>query len=465
MSRFNENVPSKEVENLSGGKAFAFSPKTELLHAVLTSFLKDKFYESGDDRIERIKKLVAVVPAEFTANLSVIARKEFHLRSVFHVLTGELSKIHRGDDLVKRVIETGVERPDDLTEIASYLEGKLPKQVRRGMRHAILKFSPYSLAKYRMEAKKMKLVDIFNLVHPNAKYATEEQKSAWKALIDGELKSTDTWESLLSSGKDKAKVWKELVLEEKIGYMALLRNLRNIEEQADEETKQKAAEIISDRERVQKSKQLPFRFYNAYENVSSCLFHNATAKAMELSVENVPDLNGLTLVAVDGSGSMKGEPIKKASILASALIKKSNCDVILYDTNIKDLAFNSLDSVISNAEKIQKNANGGGTRTSLVFQYAYTSKKKYERIIILSDNESWTEGYYGDTGVQAYYDEYKKYNDCYVYAIDIEGYGTKDVKGEKVEHLGVFSERIFDFIATKERGLQTLEEYVTAYKI
>lgn len=432
--------------------------KQELLHAVLTTFLTNKFYETGDDRIDRIQALIGNVPAEFVAKLAVVARKEFHLRSVFHALIGELSKNHRGDNLIMKAIEKGVERPDDLTEIAGYLKGKLSKQVKRGMRHAILKFSPYSLAKYRMEGKSISLVDIFNLVHPNPKFASDEQKIAWKALIEGKLISKDTWESRLSSGEDKKKVWRDLILENKIGYMALLRNLRNIEAQADEETKEAAAKMISDREQVKKSKQLPFRFYKAYSNVSERLFTNAIAQAMEHSVENVPDLDGLTLIGIDSSGSMSGGPIEKASILAAALIKKSNCDVMLYDTNIQSVNFNSIDSVIGNAEKIQKLAEGGGTETSLVFQYAKRTGKKYKRVIILSDNESWNE-----YSVQSVYREYKKENDCFVYAIDVEGYGTKDITGNKVEHICGFSERIFDFILAIEKGTETLEKYVENY--
>lgn len=466
MGRFNAGVKgSSKATNLAGGKAFSMKPKQELLHAVLTTFLSDKFYESGNDRIARIKLLVSKVPADFAAKLAVVARKEFHLRAVSHLLVGELSKVHRGDSLVMKAIKKAVERPDDLTEIAAYLEGKLPKQVKRGFRHAILKFSPYSLAKYRMENKDIKLVDIFNLVHPKPEFATPEQKEAWKALMEGKLISTDTWESRLSSGEDKAKVWRDLVVEDKIGYMALLRNLRNIEKQATPETQAQAAKMIADPERVKKSKQLPFRFYNAYQNVTTREMRDAVAKAMEHAVANVPDLDGTTLVAVDCSGSMNGDPLQKASILAAALLKKANCDVILYDTDVYETKFNSLDSVMSNAMEIQRLAHGGGTETSLVFQYAKANGKPYKRIIILSDNESWSESYYHSRGVQAFYEDYRKQNDCYVYAIDIEGYGTKDVKGGKVEHICGFSERIFDFMLALETGIATLEKHVDEYEL
>lgn len=442
MSRFNRTTRAARVENLAGGRAYKHAPEMELVISVLTTFLENKFYESGDERLERIKDLVSRVKPEFVAKLAVMARTEFHLRSVTTALIGELARNHRGDNLVFRVMEKAIERPDDLTELVAYLGKPIPKQVKRGIRHALLKFSPYSLAKYRGESKSIKIVDLFNLVHPNPKFASKEQKKAWKELLNGELKNEETWEARLSSGEDKKKVWKEMVSEKTIGYMALLRNLRNMEEQADETTKKKAAQIISSKSEVAKSKQLPFRFYNAYEQISSRLFMDAIAEALEHSLSNVPKLRGRTLVAVDASGSMAGDPIKKASIFAAALVKSNNADLILYDTNVKTARVVTGSPVIMIAGQIQKLAMGGGTDTSLVFQYAAQTGDKYTRIVILSDNESWAD--YDSPNSE--YGRYKTVNDCYVYAIDLAGHGTKDVTGNKVYHLAGWSEKIFDFM-------------------
>ena len=50
----------------------------------------------------------------------------------------------------------------------------------------------------------------------------------WKRLIAGELATPDTWEAALSSGADKREAWERLLREEKLGALALLRNLRNM---------------------------------------------------------------------------------------------------------------------------------------------------------------------------------------------------------------------------------------------
>lgn len=451
MSKFNKKNSNKTI-NIAGGLALKHSPEMELIVSVLSTFLEDKFYEKGEERMERLQKLIKLVKPEFVAKLAIVARNDFHLRSVSHLLIGELSKIHRGDNLVSKTLVKIAERPDDLIEVVCYLGKPIPKQIKVGITKALQGFSRYQMSKYKSEGKECSLVDLFNLVHPKPK--TEERVKLFSDLMTGKLKNTETWESRLSSGEDKMKVWKDLILEDKIGYMALLRNLRNISEQADKTTIDMTCSMISDRDRVKKSKQLPFRFYNAYENVSNQNMLQAISEAMDYSLDNVPKIDGETLIGIDCSGSMSGDPIKKASIFASALLKANNADVILYDTSIKEFKFLRQEPILTLSQRIQKEAMGGGTETSLVFQYAYNSNKKYDRIIILSDNESWVEY----RGVNDYQKQYRQINpNVYVYAIDIQGYGTKDISGEKVYHLTGWSEKMFDFMKWIEKENQLVD--------
>jgi len=310
MSRFNTRSTTATT-NLAGGKAYTMTPEMELLHGVLSTFLDDKYYESGEDRMARLKTLIAKVDPEFTARLAVIARKEFHLRSVTTLLLGELARVHRGNDLVKRAIVASVVRVDDTTELISYLGKPLPKQVKRGIRNSLYKFTGHQLAKYKGEGKKVSLVDVFNLVHPKVEFASEEQKDAWAKLLKGELKSKDTWESELSNketDEERAKALVYLIVEDKMGYMALLRNLNNIiKYKLPDEVKEHVAKRIADHEQVKRSKQLPFRFLTAYDNVKGeRIFTDAISQAMDYALDNVPKLSGKTLIAIDSSGSMMG---------------------------------------------------------------------------------------------------------------------------------------------------------------
>lgn len=470
MAKFNTKLTTR-TENLAGGVAYAMRPEQELLHAVLTTFLEDKYYESGIERAERVARLVTQNEPQFVANLAVIARNEFNLRSVTTLLIGELSRIHRGDSLVRDTIMKSVIRVDDLTELVAYLDGKLPKQVKRGIRNAILRFDRYQLAKYRSARKAASLVDVFNLVHPKVQHASEEQAEAWRDLINGRLVSLDTWETEISNAKDddeRTKKWEDLVKSGKIGYMALLRNLNNLlKYNVADDVIRLAAERIANEEDVLRSKQLPFRFTTAYRNVvGNRILSDAIAQAMDIAVTNTPELSGKTLIAIDSSGSMDGEPVKKAAIFGATLAKANiNADVILYDTMIKEVTFNSRVPVVDLAQRIEQEAMGGGTETSLVFKYASEKAIKYDRFIIISDNESWSEGY-SDESVQSRYNEYRTLTqtDPWVYAIDIQGYGTKDIEGGKVRHLTGWSHRLLDFVAQVEKG-ESLINYVRNYNV
>ncbi len=149
MSRFNKKSVATKTTNCAGAVAYKFDVETELTHAVLTSFLDDKYYESGSDRLARIQDLVSKADPEFVARLAVVVRTEFNLRSVTTALLSSLSRVHRGDDLVKRAIVKAAVRVDDVTELVALTGTPLPKQVKRGIRNALLKFNRYQLAKWR----------------------------------------------------------------------------------------------------------------------------------------------------------------------------------------------------------------------------------------------------------------------------------------------------------------------------
>lgn len=478
--KFNTNTPSNKTVNLAGGTAFSMKPELELISGVLTTFLKDEYYESSSDRMARLKQLIAKCDPKFVANLAVFARKEFHLRSVSHLLLAELSFIKNkrsvsplllaelpfiknkdtvDAEIVRNAIIDSAERVDDLTEIVSYClskYGKLPKQVKRGVRRALFKFNRYQLAKYKAEGKSVSLVDLFNLVHPNPNFATDEQKLAWKDLIEGNLKQEETWENELSAGAGKEGLEK-LILEGKMGYMALLRNLNNlIKYGVGENVIDAVVAKLTNPHEIAKSKQLPFRFYTAYVNVKgNRKLTDAVAQAMEIAVHNAPELEGKTLIALDVSGSMSSH-LDKAGILAAALFKKNkNADIVMYDTQLHNPTINSNTPIV---DFLTNRYGGGGTETSLVF----TCPIAYDRIVIISDNESWAESWRGQSVNQAY-EAYKARTgaDPWVYAIDVAGYGTRDIKAPKVRNIDGFSEKILDLIKWSERGdmITLINEY------
>ena len=488
MSRFNSAAATHTTTNLAGGTAYAMTPELELVSALLTSFLEDKFYQSGQGRMDAIKNAMAKVDPLFAAKAAIYARNEFGMRSVSHVTAAELFRLGAngktrvaGQEWVKRFIDKVVRRPDDATEIVSYYFANVrannsePGALKKGLALALAKFDEYQLAKYRSVGKSIKLVDIANLVHP-------AHSEAIKKLIDDELRNQNTFEVKLSeAGKSdapdaKKEAWADLVTSGKLGYFALLRNLRNIIEQAPEVI-DRACEQLKNEKAIRQSLVLPFRFLTAADEIGKLAGPEAKKvlmalnAALDVSAVNLPKFEGETLVAVDRSGSMQGEPLKRAALFAAMLVKSNLADVILWDDAARDLTCNPADSTLTIANQIARATGGsGGTNIAAPFQHA---SRAYDRIVILTDEQSWlhdSQSYFGygarHTGPSALA-EYKRRTmaNPFVYDWDLQGYGTLQFPENQVAMLAGWSDKVFDIMKLVETDKKALVHTIERVEI
>lgn len=454
MSRFNTTKPTGTT-NLAGGKAYKESNEMQLVSLLLTSFGNDKFYEKSGDIFKRLDDLITSCDKLFCAKAIVYARTVFGMRTITHYASSVLAKHIGGEAWAKDFYSKVVWRPDDMTEIIACHLGrkeKITNAMKKGFAKAFGDFDEYQLAKYKGEGKEVKLVDVVNLVHP---VQTEKNGSAIGKLINGELKSHDTWESELSAvGSDteaKKAVWNRLLDERKLGYFALLRNLRNIISLGDESLKTKALNALVDRNAIKKSMVLPFRFATAYDELSKIDTDamRAISKACEIACDNVPKFGGKTLVALDVSGSMSSNRVADiASLFTAVLLKSNNCDLIVFSDNAKYAMVNPDDSVMTISKAIRYAC--GGTNFPSVFK---TANKKYDRVILLSDMQSWIQNSYWIASPKAAFEEYKRTygaNDCKFYSFDLAGYGTMQMPENDVFLLAGFSDKIFDLMSYLE---------------
>lgn len=284
-----------------GAPAFPkITPLQQLRRSVLACLLwEDQFYEDGQSIAARIRDVAANVPVNKIAELAVEARHKQHLRHVPLLLLRELAWRGTGDKLVSKTVEGVISRADELPELLSiyWQDGKRPlsKQLKLGLSNAFQKFDAYQLAKYNRD-RAITLRDVMFMVHPKPKDAT--QAAVWKHLAEGTLQSPDTWEVALSSGADKRETFERLLREGNLGYLALLRNLRNMESAGVD------AKLVKDAILARKGAQrvLPFRYIAA---ARACpRFEPVLDQAMQASIRDLPKLSGTTVVLVDVSGSM-----------------------------------------------------------------------------------------------------------------------------------------------------------------
>lgn len=465
MSHFNEKK-NTGTTNLAGDIAYKESANMQLASLLLTSFGGDKYYQDSKHVLNTLANLIAESDKLFAAKAIVYARREFGMRTITHYAASVLAKYIVGEPWAKRFYNAVVRRPDDITEIlACHLsrKQKVTNAMKKGFAEAIGRFDAYQLAKYRGEGNTVKLVDAVNICHPKE---TERTGGALALLVKGELKSSDTWESELSAagndGNAKKAVWRRLLAENKLGYFALLRNIRNIVNLGDAELKKAALDALLNENAIRKSLVLPFRFSTAYKELAS-IDRDAMrtiSHACELACSNVPKLSGKTLVALDVSGSMQSANVSDTAALFAAVLAKSNdCDIITFSDNAQYKIVNPDDSLMTIKDSLK--FASGGTNFNAVFQVA---NKRYDRIILLSDMQAWTatgynwyQGHY-DARPSAAYNAYKrKYNpDCKCYSVDLAGYGTLQLPEKDVYCLAGFSEKIFDLMALLESDKNAL---------
>ena len=92
---------------------------------------------------------------------------------------------------------------------------------------------------------------------------TWDQDRAGKRM---KLPTPETWETQVSTKGNKAKTWEDLIDHNKLPFMAMLRNLRNlILAGVSQKHHQWAMRKLNDERAVINSRQFPFRFFSAYE--------------------------------------------------------------------------------------------------------------------------------------------------------------------------------------------------------
>lgn len=298
--KLNTQNPTAPARTHEGARAVRVSPSQELRRTVLSCLLwEDTFYESGASVADRISSLCDQVSVEEIARLAVEARHQHNLRHAPLLLLCNLVR-RGGGALAANTIERVISRADEMAELLSiyWKDGRRPvaNSLRRGLARAFPKFSEYELAKWAGYRSAISLRDVMFICHP--KPEGDDQARVWMQLAAGTLPPPDTWEVSLSAGADKKATFERLIQEGKLGYLALLRNLRNMVSAGVDEKIIKQA--ILDRRGAEKV--LPFRFVAAARAVPS--LESVLDAAMASSIDSLPRLSGKTILLVDVSGSM-----------------------------------------------------------------------------------------------------------------------------------------------------------------
>lgn len=326
--RINTAKNISHIHTHEGARAKHISDEKALRRSVISCLLWEReFYEEGQDIANRISDFAGRVSPEVVAELAIEARHTHGLRHVPLLLL--LNLIQRRYAGTSSAISDTIRRADEMTELLAlyWKDGKKPlsNQLKRGLAKAFARFDEYAIAKYDRPGL-VRMRDVMFLSH--AKPSTIEQEALFKRVANQELAIPDTWEVNLSGGGDKRETFTRLLSEGKLGYLALLRNLRNMINSGVD------LDLVRSAILAKKGADLvfPFRYVAAARTAPQ--LEPELDQALCEAVMSGPRLEGRTIVLVDVSGSM-GDKLSARSDLtrmdaAAALASVLNGDIRMF---------------------------------------------------------------------------------------------------------------------------------------
>lgn len=526
-------------------------PTAKLIHMVGGGFFNEpQYYSTGESKRdsrgravsnpqdeqgmgEQARSVIDTAKAVALTNpedLLIIAnwvRTDLKLRTTPTVLLAIAAAEPSCRPFLKKYMPVVIQRADEIRQtFAAYnhlfnlgKDGKrikgLPHSLAKGLRDALLKFRESDFMKYdtpdrpsfgdvalMLRERKRLPKPIFEFL-VNGKILDEKatpvfalrKKLNAKDKFDDEAKqlakgSFATWENLVSQFGGTKEVWEFLIDSGLLRYMAMLRNLRNLEGAGISEAHWD--KVVTKLSTETGNKQLPFRFLAARRQVTGQNAISAVDAALDKAVENVPELPGTTFIMVDSSGSMD-QPVSSKSkmskkdagyTLSAILAKKVGRKTIIavFGTDMKVVPFSASDStmaVVQNMERegntvqhsthaylalqyLLARGNSSGVRTRSMWGYDDVGRivspipaqpLKVDRIVIVSDMAC-----YGQDNLGQLLEEYRRTVNPNVnyYSINMSGQDQSQVDPLDKNALLIsgWSESIFTLIREFE-GLKT----------
>ena len=337
----------------------------------------------------------------------------------------------------------------------------------------------------------MRLRDALFLVHPTPR--NEAQQALFDQLVAGTLPTPYTWETELSALGQATyatpaervaafrEKWETLIASGKLGYIALLRNLRNIlEAEVSAEAVVEVCTLLADRTAVARSKQLPFRYLAAYREVK--VLQNGHVSAVLAALEDAiahsaANLRGFgpetrVVVACDVSSSMQTPISPRSKVLlydvslVLGMLLQSRCQHVtagMFGDSWKRISL-PRGPVLRNVDEFYRREGevGYSTNGHLVVRDLRQRREVVDKVMLFTDVQLWNSHDDGGTLAQEWM-EYRRTvaPQARLYLFDLAGHGTAplDVRAEDgVALIAGWSDKVFSVLEALENGGSALTE-------
>ena len=423
-------TPVANSVNEAGGAAYSVSSEEALAQYVVTGTLNGTFYANADEQLDTILVLAASCSSEFLARAAVYARRHGKMKDTPVLLAAILStRNEEGLNYLNQIFYTVINNQKQLRSFVQIIRsGKIGRKsfgtaVKRFINDWFRSQSGDQLF-YQSIGQDPSLKDVIKLTHP--KPANTQQNALFGWLLDKEynkrslpplVKAFEAYKAdpagnavpavdfrMLSALNLDTNAWSAIA--HNAGWNMIRMNLNTFARHGCFDDRKFVAEIaakLSDAEEVRRSNAFPYKLLTTYQNIESDVpvsIKNALQNAMEIATENTPVFDGITAVCVDTSGSMRSavtgdrgsattntKCVDVAALVAACILRKNSETVIVpFDTGVREVDLNPLDSIITNASKLA--LDGGGTDCASPLRHLRDNNiKVVDTVIFLSDNQ------------------------------------------------------------------------------
>ena len=499
-------MPGTLTKNYEGQPAYQLPPAERIIQMTISGFMQGSFYKGASEHKNELNALIETVGYsegfDFIYKLSKWLRNEHNIRETpLYILAFVACNVDESArDNVRKAIANTLSRMDEPAKLIAHCKHirgsmrNIPRSVYRGIADYLSEnLNQYTASKYKRGADGFSLADVIKLSHFKPKDITQAMLA--KAVIEDTLPPAETWETKISTQGSYAETWNEAA--KKMGFMALLRNLRNFVKHDAKEAIQIAVDKLNNKQEVLNSKQLPFRFFSAlkalvttptsygfyvpsidYTNSISTPLHKALANALEYSLANLPDL-GRTLCSADVSGSMNTALSQKSTVTymdiatlftaAYAHANPKNSVASVFGNTFKTVELSKNSSIFNKMEKLTNTQVGLSTNGYLVIQYLHQNNISKDTVLIFTDTQLYGgNSFYGDSSaIGKAWDLYRKQVNARAKLIifDLSSYGNTPVQTypNNVICLGGWSDRAMEYLQYNITGFGQLVKEVRNY--
>ena len=498
-------TPPTDTINKAGGTAYKLSPKAALAQYAATGCFNHTFYAGAGEQLEKVLELAKECDAEFTAKVAIYAREKGFMKDMPALLVAVLSLKDKTlfEKTFPRVIDNGKMLRNFVQIMRSGAVGRkslgsLPKRM---VREWFENRKAEQIFKQSI-GQSPSFADVLKMIHPKPKDV--EKEALYGYFVGREIdadklpeivkafekfKNGDASEipnvpfQMLTALPISTKEWTEIA--RNAAWQMTRMNLNTFQRHGvfqNAEMVELIANRLRKREAIKRAKVFPYQLLMAYKMAEAnaeipLKITEALQDAMEIAIENVPELGGKVYVFPDVSGSMSAAVtgfrqsatsnvrcIDVASLVAAAILRKNpTAEVLPFENSVVKLALNPRDSVMTNAQKLAA-VGGGGTNCSAPL-YALNAKKASGDVLIyVSDNESWMDSnraWNSGTETMKQWNEFKSRNkDAKLVCIDIQPATHTQAKDRAdILNIGGFSDQVFNLISEFAGGNLTAEHW------